>query len=115
MIEKKPEQLSIFDFFNTEEKPEAFYRPDSFESDKKELKNAAAVGFEKIRYIGEAAMEDQLYTVYVRRLVNEKTLSERYIVSVSDIDFAFGYNSLEKLLMDWNIDKDELKRRFSLK
>ncbi len=113
MREKKPEQLSIFDLFDTEEKPESFYRPDSFQSEKKELLHTEAVGFEKVRYKGEAEIEDQLYTVYVRRLADGKGDKVRYILSVSDIDFSFGYNSLDRLLMDWELDSEELNKRFT--
>ncbi len=113
MREKKPEQLSIFDFFESVEKPESFYRPDSFATDKKEMQNAEAFGFEKVKYKGEAEIADQLYTVYVRRLFDEKSGRERFILSVSDIDFSFGYNSLERLLTDWELDLEELKKRFA--
>ncbi len=102
MREKTPEQLSIFDLLPDLEKPEEFYIPDSFKGFKKGVEHKGTA-FEKVRYIGDGAIPDNLYTIYVRKCV--RASGESYIVSVPTIDFDFGYNSKEKLLSEWDLGK----------
>jgi hypothetical protein len=101
MREKNPEQLSIFDILPDMEKPEEFYMPDSFKGFKKGVDHKGQA-YEKARYIGNEEIPNNVYTIYVRRSVS--SCGERYIVSVPAIDFDFGYNSLDKLLADWEIE-----------
>ncbi len=104
MREKTPEQLSIFDILPDVKKPEDFLIPDSFTGFKKGVEHKGKA-YEKARYIGEGALPNNTYTIYVRRSVCGN--GERYIVSVPSIDFDFGYNSLENMLSEWNLGEEE--------
>ena len=107
MREKKPEQLSIFDVMTDLEKPKDFYLPDSFKSSKRGIE-PGATAFEKVMYTGAGEIKNNLYTIYVRRESCGEN-KNRFIVSVPAIDFNFGYNSLEKLLAEWNLKKEDLE------
>jgi hypothetical protein len=100
MREKTPEQLSIFDLMPELEKPEEFYMPDSFKGFKKGVEHKGKA-FEKARYIGDGEIANNLFTIYVRKATGPS--GERYIVSVPAIDFDFGYNSMEKMLSEWEL------------
>ena len=105
MREKAPEQLSIFDLMPELKKPEEFYIPDSFKGFKKGVEHKGKA-FEKVRYIGKGDIADDEFTIYVRKASGPS--GERYIVSVPSIDFSFGYNSLDKMLSEWEIDKNDM-------
>ncbi len=104
MREKGPEQLSIFDVLPDVTKPEDFFIPDSFKGFKKGIDHKGKA-YERARYKGESGLPDAVYTIYVRKSVSGN--GERYIVTVPSIDFDFGYNSLEKLLKDWDIEMEK--------
>lgn len=108
MREPVPEQMSIFDMLPGEEKPKDFFLPDSFLGTKKIAKGEPGMAFEKVKYLGESRLPEATYTIYVRRHTEGAEGRERYIVSVPTIEFTFGYNSLEKLLSDWDIKKEDL-------
>lgn len=105
MREQMPEQLSIFDILTDLKKPEAFYMPDSFNT-KIRGTEGKADAFENVRYIGVEDIPDKMYTVYIRKVVKES--GTKYLVSVPNIEFTFGYNTLEKLLSEWDINKNDL-------
>lgn len=108
MRETAPEQMSIFDLLPGEEKPKDFFLPDSFLGTKKIAKGEPGKAFEKVRYLGESGLPDTLYTIYIRKHTESSDGKERYIVSVPTIEFTFGYNSLEKLLSEWDVKAEEL-------
>ncbi|MBO7336371.1 MAG: hypothetical protein J6Z46_04920 [Lachnospiraceae bacterium] len=110
MRETTPEQMSIFDLLPGVEKPKDFFLPDSFSGVKNGVKTEAGAAYENVRYLGESKGKDVLYTIYVRRYPRPGDEGERWIVSVPTIEFTFGYNSLEKLLSDWDLDKEALLR-----
>ncbi|MCQ2538153.1 MAG: hypothetical protein MJ124_07125 [Lachnospiraceae bacterium] len=108
MREKAPEQMSIFDLLPGEEKPKDFFLPDSFLGTKKIAKGEPGVAFEKVKYLGESGLPDAVYTIYIRKHTMGADGRERFIVSVPTIEFTFGYNSLEKLLADWDIKAEDI-------
>ena len=101
MREKMPEQLSIFDILPDMEKPEDFFIPDSFKGFKKGVDHKGKP-YEKARYKGNEDIPNKIFTIYVRKYVS--SAGEKYIVSVPSINFDFGYNSMEKLLEDWELE-----------
>ncbi len=104
MREKTPEQISIFDILPNIEKPEDFFIPDTFTGFKKGVQHKGTA-YEKARYKGNDEIPNNIYTIYVRKAACAS--GERYIVSVPAINFDFGYNSLEKMLEEWELEPKE--------